>query len=81
MGTILGGDFNGKGGGGSLRGTIPLEFTEVYRYNLSLSLSFIKLDTDISHYRHKRNYLEGLAKFFRNICVAKHHEQRSHKVN
>ena len=51
MGTILGGDFNGKGGG-SLRGTIPLEFKEVYRYNLSLSLSFIKLDTDISHYRH-----------------------------
>ena len=51
MGTILQGEFNGA----ILRGAIPLEFTDVYRYNLLLSLSFIKLDMDISYYRHKEN--------------------------
>ena len=38
-----------------VRGAIPLESTDVYRYNFLLSLSFIKLDTDISHNRYKRN--------------------------
>ena len=40
--------------GAILRGAIPLEFTDAYCYNLSLSLSFIKPNTDISHYPHKR---------------------------
>lgn len=58
MGKILQGEFIGRWGEGgcdTLRGAIPLEFTDVYLYNLLLSLSFIKLDTDISHYRHKWN--------------------------